>query len=187
MYKNYEIKIINAFSDKEAVFMKNTHYIKSLPRGCHYLILLFIDNKLSGIAGYGSPVGRRVYDVHGVKTLELKRFSLDNRCKKNTGSWLLAKCHKWLKQNTEYEKIISYADPEQGHEGTLYKASNFQYYGKQKYSTKYVEFNNRRIYIRNLYNGSKNNEEALRLYQDKKLKYTELPKKHIFIYNLINR
>ena len=36
---------------------------------------------------------------------------------------------RWLKQNTDIEVIISYADLEQGHEGVIYKASNFHHLG----------------------------------------------------------
>ncbi len=38
---------------------------------------------------------------------------------------LVAGTIKWLKKNTDWEFIISYADEEQGHTGVIYKACNF--------------------------------------------------------------
>ena len=35
----------------------------------------------------------------------------------------------WLEQNTKLKTVVSYADAEHGHSGTIYKASNFQYHG----------------------------------------------------------
>ena len=43
----------------------------------------------------------------------------------NTESFFIGKTLRWLKQNTDCEVIISYSDLHQGHEGTIYKASNF--------------------------------------------------------------
>jgi hypothetical protein len=47
----------------------------------------------------------------------------------NTESYFIGKTLRWLKQNTDIEVIISYADLEQGHEGVIYKASNFHHLG----------------------------------------------------------
>ena len=33
------------------------------------------------------------------------------------------------KQNTDIEVVVSYSDLQQGHEGVVYKASNFDIYG----------------------------------------------------------
>jgi hypothetical protein len=37
---------------------------------------------------------------------------------------------RWIRQNTDIEVIVSYADLEQGHEGVIYKASNFHLLGQ---------------------------------------------------------
>ena len=36
---------------------------------------------------------------------------------------------KWAKKEMWYDMIVAFADPEQGHEGTVYKASGFEYRG----------------------------------------------------------
>jgi hypothetical protein len=45
--------------------------------------------------------------------------------------------------------VVSYADPEQGHEGILYKACNFFFRGAQKQGTPYYELDGRIVYSRN--------------------------------------
>ena len=49
---------------------------------------------------------------------------------KNSESYFIAKSLKWLKKHTDVEVIVSYADPNYGHVGTVYQASNFVYLGK---------------------------------------------------------
>ena len=63
------------------------------------------------------------------KCLELRRLVCIDDTPKNTESYFIGKTLRWLKQNTEIEVIISYADLEQGHEGVIYKASNFHHLG----------------------------------------------------------
>tara|TARA_R100001594_G_scaffold25020_1_gene49030 strand:- start:221 stop:853 length:633 start_codon:yes stop_codon:yes gene_type:complete len=56
---------------------------------------------------------------------ELRRLCCIDDTPKNTESFFIGKTLKWLKQNTDAEVIISYSDLQQGHEGVVYKASNF--------------------------------------------------------------
>ena len=48
----------------------------------------------------------------------------------NTESFFIGKTLRWIKQNTNIEVIVSYADLEQGHEGVIYKATNFHLLGQ---------------------------------------------------------
>ena len=43
---------------------------------------------------------------------------------------MIGKTLRWLKQNTDIEVIVSFADQHYGHAGTIYKASNFEYLGE---------------------------------------------------------
>ena len=54
----------------------------------------------------------------------------------NTESYFISQCIKWIKQNTDVEVIVSFADLEEGHEGVIYKASNFNYLGQTGGGTK---------------------------------------------------
>jgi hypothetical protein len=49
---------------------------------------------------------------------------------KNTESYFIGKTLRWLKQNTDMEVIVSFADQHYGHTGVIYKATNFEHYGE---------------------------------------------------------
>lgn len=47
-------------------------------------------------------------------------------------SFLVAQSLKWLRLNTDFRMVISYADSAQGHHGGIYQATNFVYIHKSK-------------------------------------------------------
>ena len=62
------------------------------------------------------------------EVLELTRLYIDDGYGKNIESLSMGKSFKWLKQNASNIKmLISYADPEQMHLGTIYQATNWLY------------------------------------------------------------
>ena len=64
------------------------------------------------------------------KCLELRRLVCIDDTPKNTESYFIGKTLRWLKQNTDMEVIVSFADQHYGHSGIIYKATNFEYYGE---------------------------------------------------------
>jgi hypothetical protein len=64
------------------------------------------------------------------KVIELRRLCLIDETPKNSESFFIGKTLRWLKQNTLIETIVSYADPNHGHEGIIYQATNFDLVGK---------------------------------------------------------
>ena len=67
---------------------------------------------------------------------ELRRLCCIDDTPKNTESYFISQCLKWIKVNTDIEVIVSFADLEEGHEGIIYKASNFHLYGQTGGGTK---------------------------------------------------
>ena len=63
------------------------------------------------------------------KVIELKRLCCIDNTPKNTESYFIGKTLRWLKQNTDYDLVVSYADTFYGHSGVIYKASNFKHVG----------------------------------------------------------
>jgi len=57
--------------------------------------------------------------------LELRRLVCVDDTPKNTESYFIGKCLRWLKNNTAVKTIVSYADPNYGHQGIIYQATNF--------------------------------------------------------------
>jgi len=64
------------------------------------------------------------------RCMELRRLCCIDDTPKNTESYFIGKTLRWLKQNTDTEVVVSFADQHYGHAGTIYKASNFEYFGE---------------------------------------------------------
>ena len=95
------------------------------------------EEKLIGVIAYGFPVGRRVLgsifseDILETKNiLELTRLFVHDGYGKNIESHVISLSFKWLKIYAPNVKVlVSYADPEQQHDGAIYQATNWIYQG----------------------------------------------------------
>jgi hypothetical protein len=69
---------------------------------------------------------------------ELRRMWLDDRCQKNCESRILniSIRHFICKLAPHVKRVIAYADPEQGHKGTIYKAAGWRDEGWREPSSK---------------------------------------------------
>jgi hypothetical protein len=89
--------------------------------------------ELIGVCVYTRPAGasaaKKYWPDNPDKCLELRRLCLIDDTPKNAESYFVSRTIKWLKKHTDWEYIISYADPEEGHSGVIYRASNFKYDG----------------------------------------------------------
>ena len=128
---------------KKAVdsFIKKWHYSQST-RGLHisHCFGLYSDDgpfglpRMIGAMIYGIPamygVAERYYEDNPSVVIELNRLCCIDDTPKNTESYFIGKTLRWLKQNTDIEVVVSFADQHYGHAGTIYKASNFDYLGE---------------------------------------------------------
>ena len=94
---------------------------------------LFDDNRMIGAMIYAIPsmpaTAARYNRDNPERCWELRRLCCIDETPTNTESYFIGQTLRWLRQNTDIEVIVSYADLEQGHEGVIYKASNFIYLG----------------------------------------------------------
>jgi hypothetical protein len=97
----------------------------------------------------GPSAGQTYYPEAPDRVLELRRLCLIDETPKNAESFFVGRTLRWLRQNTNWEFVISYADEEQGHKGVIYKASNFKYLGKTS-SGKKLEVDGKSFHIRTL-------------------------------------
>lgn len=97
------------------------HYLGYAPLGPKLCLGIFAENIMIGIMIYGRPIAR--YEDQE-KTLELWRMVLFET-PKNSESKSLSLAEKYIKKNTEYERLIAYSDIDHGHKGTVYKAANW--------------------------------------------------------------
>lgn len=113
-------------------FVKTNHYSKSTGRNFNHLFTLWFGNKLLGCAILGIPVGSNCqakYSISGAPIIELRRLCLIPGVPTNTASFFIGHILRYLKKHTNYDGVLSYADSGQMHTGTIYQATNFEYYG----------------------------------------------------------
>ena len=78
------------------------------------------------------------------EVIELHRLHILDITPHNTESWFISRCLKMLKQDKpQIKAVISFSDTTQGHNGTIYQASNFYFIGKTSPCTFYIDENNR--------------------------------------------
>ena len=79
-----------------------------------------------GNFGLPKMIGAMMYAMPSMPATAAKYNPINpSRCME-----LIGKTLRWLKQNTDIEVIVSFADQHYGHAGTIYKASNFEYLGE---------------------------------------------------------
>jgi hypothetical protein len=121
-------------------FIRKYHYSKSTngiqQKACFGLYTQgnFGLPKMIGAMMYAIPsmphTAAKYNPINPSKCMELRRLCCIDDTPKNTESYFIGKTLRWLKQNTDIEVIVSFADQHYGHAGTIYKASNFDYLGE---------------------------------------------------------
>jgi hypothetical protein len=93
---------------------------------------LFEGLELVGVAIYGKPASPSLCSgvcgkEESLSVIELTRLWVADAAPKNTESWFLAQTFKMLPK--KYDVLVSFAEPTQGHVGTIYQATNWLYTG----------------------------------------------------------
>ena len=188
--------IVELCSRSEIVNFVETHHYSKNMNGLHisYCFKLMDGDTVIGAMVYGSlgMVGvAEKYSPNPSKILELKRLVCIDDTPKNTESYFIGWTLRWLQRNTDLEMIISYADKTFGHEGVVYKATNFECMGETS-AGKVIMWNGRRYHgktLRNKHNG-KLKPVAIELknaLDDGSAQYVETLTKNIYIYRFKKR
>ena len=111
---------------------------------------LFSPELLIGGMMFGDPRHRDKYSDNGaVPCLELRRLALIDAAPKNSESFFIGYCLRWLRKHTAYRRIVSYADISRGHVGTIYKATGFKLAG-QTAGGSTIHYGGREFHMRSL-------------------------------------
>ena len=128
-------------------FVREYHYTGKLSSARYTLGLFYKEEshsffdgaheRLIGCIVYGHPVSNATvtsvfktisFELDSI--LELTRLVILDGHGKNIESYFIGQSFKWLKKHDQRAKeLISYADPEQGHTGGIYRATNWYYQG----------------------------------------------------------
>ena len=129
-------------------FVKKHHYTRKLSSARYTLGLFHTSEEdhsffsgsnetLIGCLVYGHPVSNatvtsvfKTIPLELDSILELTRLVILDGYGKNIESFFIGQSFKWIRDNDKKVKVlISYADPEQGHTGLIYRATNWLYQG----------------------------------------------------------
>lgn len=171
-------------------FIELHHYSRSINGVMSkYCFRLMHNGKMVGAMLFGSTAmanaWKRYVDSPD-KLIELRRLVLIDDTPKNSESFFIGRALKWLRDNTEIERVVSYADPNYGHAGVIYKATNFSHVGMTARG-KVIMWNGKKYHdkaIRAKYNGrlkpfAQRVKDAL---ESGEAVYVEQKPKHIYLY-----
>ena len=167
-------------------FCKKWHYSKKCPAGKIYFGLLY-NNIIIGVICYGEPAMRNQKKCYNAD-IELRRLCCIDLTPKNTESYFIGNTLKAIKK-MGFKRCISLADPNFGHEGTIYKASNFQYLGREQGGgSRDVFIDGEKMHSRTAFAkfGVSGYAGLKALFPDKEIKVVDKERKHVFVYDFYN-
>ena len=125
---NYEIKRIDCNTAKR--YIQENHYSHGSHNGPSPCYALYDGNNMIGCLMFATPCSEAVRaSVFGEdykdSVTELHRLHILDCTPKNTESWFISRCLKLLKKDKpQIKAVLSFSDTTQGHNGTIYKATN---------------------------------------------------------------
>ncbi len=148
-------------------FIERCHYSKSCPAGMniffgveHGQMADLVSQEFYAVACYGISSSPQIHKSLSRQTgskvtlsnlLELRRLCRREPAEEIPLTWFLSQCHKRLKRKG-YKFIVSFSDPDFGHNGGIYRAANFVHLGKTKPEIHFLEPSGRFIHRKTLTN-----------------------------------
>lgn len=125
-----QFKIRPIKNDTAEKWVVKWHYSHRIPGGKNICFGLYADNSLYAVIVYGIGVNPYQAKFLGVEcVLEIKRMCRAEPALPYPLSRFIALTAKMAAKEYPHDCLIAFADPEQGHEGTVYKASGFKMHG----------------------------------------------------------
>jgi hypothetical protein len=140
---NYEVKQIKFSIARD--YIRENHYSHGCHNGASPCFGLFDNDSLIGVLMFATPCSEGVRaSVFGVgyknNVTELHRLHIMDCTPKNTESWFISRCLKQLKQiKPNIWAVLTFADKTEGHDGTIYKATNAYRLGSSSKATFYID------------------------------------------------
>jgi len=163
------------------------HYLHSLPGGTKLAFGAFAEGKLLGAITFGVGPYNAFALVDGAcpdDCLALTRLWLSEELPPNSESRVISVCLRYLRKYTTLKFIMTYADPAQGHVGTIYQATGWLYTGLSEATPKFDIGDGVARHSRSLAHAF--GSHSLKYLSERGLKIKALPQipKHRYIYFL---
>jgi hypothetical protein len=133
--------------------LEREHYLHSFPGGTKLAFGAFMGARLFGVITLGAGPSNAYSLVGGVTPddcLTLSRLWLSDELPHNSESRFIGVVLRFLKRNTSLKFLVSYADPAQGHLGTIYQATGWVYTGLSQATPLYDIGDGRHYHSRSL-------------------------------------
>ncbi len=163
------------------------HYLHSLPGGTKLAFGTFVEGRLLGAITFGVGPFNAFALVDGScpdDCLTLTRLWLSEELPPNSESRVISVCLRYLRKYTSLKFITTYADPAQGHAGTIYQATGWLYTGLSEATPKFDIGDGVARHSRSLSHAF--GSHSLKYFKDHGLEVKVLPQipKHRYIYFL---
>ena len=183
--KNYTVSLCNRNEIKE--FIETYHYSKNINGiSSPYCFKLLDNGDMIGAMVYGYIAMQGVWKKYAEKEtdlIELRRLCCIDDTLKNTESYFIGHTLRWLRDNTEIKKVISYADETYNHKGVIYKASNFKHLGMTK-NGKVIVYKNKLYHDKTIRTKKPYAERIKTALDNGTAHYRDTLGKHIYMYEL---
>ena len=126
-------------------YIRENHYSHGCHNGPSPCYGLFEGGNLIGVLMFATPCSENVRaSVFGKEykdlVTELHRLHIKDVTPKNAESWFISRCLKKLKEDKpKIKAVISFSDSTEGHDGTIYKATNAYRLGSTGNATFYID------------------------------------------------
>lgn len=155
---DYNVRLVDRVTVRD--FIEEHHYSHSINglMSTYCFGMFDKDDVLVGAMIYGRFAMANVWRKYGSSpesVIELRRLVLVDDTPRNAESYFIGATLRWLKRNTSVQTVVSYADPNYGHSGVIYRATNFVHVGMTQ-PGKVVMWNGKKFHdkaIRTKYNG----------------------------------
>ncbi len=131
----HSIQVVPIGIDVAKRVLVEHHYLHSMPGGTQIFLGSLIDHRLLGVLtlGVGTSNAHRLVDgATPSDCITLSRLWLSDELPKNSESRVLGIALRSLGSATSYKFVLTYADPNAEHVGTIYQATNWIYIGESQ-------------------------------------------------------
>jgi hypothetical protein len=168
---------------------ENWHYSETIPKGKRVRIGVWEDETFIGAILYGAGANTNIGSSLGLdqtEAVELTRIALNDHAAEVTR--IMSISRKLIQR--EYpglKAVISYADPNQDHIGTIYQADNWVYAGMTD-SRPFIVVGSKTYHPMAAYKnwGTSSPEKLRKNYPELDIKTEQRPGKHKYVYPLTN-